>query len=141
MRYLYTNVIVGRGDTIRDPKRPALFDVITKTPKSVVYDKLISEAIIILPDQIDPDDENAINARIRAEPGKHSWKRRDEVDSWLREKLGIGVDALEARLSTVTPFRPQQEAWGTLITYRGYGLREEVDVRGLRFFVEVVKVG
>lgn len=141
MRYVWTKVIIGQGNSIRDPKRPALFDVITKTPKSAIYDKLISEAIVILPDQVDSDDEKAINARINAEPNNHGWRTRSEVDSWLKEKLGVKIDVLEARLSTVAPFRPQQEAWGALITYRGYGLREEVDVRGLRFFVEVVKIG
>ena len=140
MKYAWTDKIIGTGTSIADPRRPLLFDIIKNTPKSVVYDKLLTEAIVILPDTIDAEDEVAINSKTMAEPASYKWKTRDEVNTWLSEKLGIGVDRLEKTMSTVTPFRSQHEAIGKTITFRGYGLREAVDVRGLRFFATLEKV-
>ena len=138
-RYVWSNYIIGTGRSIRDPVRPLLFDIIKNTPKCAVYSKLIDEAIIVLPDQIDPSDLNSINNRIKTEPTRHAWKTRDEVNAWLQQKIGRRVDDLERGLEG-TPFRPTQEAIGTLVAFRNLGLREMIDVRGFRFqcWIEVV---
>jgi Ni,Fe-hydrogenase III component G len=105
------------------------------TPKAIIWTRLMDECVIVTPDTI-PDIAN-VNAEINA--GRAKWLTDADFDSWLKAKIGVDLAALKARISE-TRFFSMQEARGALLVLKGEGLRELVDVQGLRFYARQVKV-
>jgi hypothetical protein len=136
LRYVYTTHIIGSGRSIADPIRPALADMMPNTPKTIIWSRDMSECVIVTPDTI-PDIAN-VNAEVSARRAR--WLTDADFDSWLQSKLGARLSQLLARISE-TRFFSLQEARGTLLVLKGEGLRELVDVQGLRFYARQVKVG
>jgi hypothetical protein len=135
VKYIHTTRIIGTGRSIADPIRPALADMMPNTPKTIIWSRDMRECVIVTPDTI-PDIAN-VNAEVNA--GRARWLRDDEFDSWLQSKLGTRLSQLLARVSE-TRFFSLQEARGALLVLKGEGLREAVDIGGLRMFVRQVKV-
>jgi Ni,Fe-hydrogenase III component G len=105
------------------------------TPKTFVWSRLMDECVIVTPDDI-PDIAN-VNAEIAA--GRARRLTDAEFDSWLKAKIGVDLATLTARVSE-TRFLSMQEARGVLLALKGEGLRETVDVGGLRFYIRQVSV-
>jgi hypothetical protein len=133
VKWIYTKNIKGTGKSIADPIRPVLADLMPNTSKTFVWSKLMDECVIITPDTI-PDITN-VNAEIAA--GRASWMSDTDFDSWLKSKIGVDLATLKARISE-TRFLSMQEARGVLLALKGVGLRETVDVAGLRFYIQQV---
>jgi len=135
VRYIRTTNVRGTGRSIADPIRPVLADMMPNTPKTFVWSRLMDECVIVTPDDI-PDIAN-VNAEVNA--GRARWLTDAEFDSWLKTRIGVGLEQLKARVSETRFFR-LQEARGTLLALKGEGLRESVDVGGLRFYIRQVSV-
>jgi len=135
VKYINTTRIIGTGRSIADPIRPALADLMPNTPKTIIWSRDMSECVIVTPDAI-PDIEN-VNAEVSA--GRARWLSDTDFDSWLQSKLGARLSQVLARISE-TRFFSMQEARGPLLVLKGEGLRELVDVQGLRFYARQVKV-
>lgn len=133
MKWIHTTNIKGTGRSIADPIRPALADMMPNTPKTFVWSRLMDECVIVTPDTI-PDISN-VNAEVNA--GRAKWLTDAEFDSWLKSKIGVDLATLTARISE-TRFLSMQEARGVLLALKGEGLRETVDVGGLRFYIRQV---
>jgi hypothetical protein len=133
MKYIYTKNITGTGKTIADPIRPVLADMMPNTPKTFLWSKLMDECVIVTPDTI-PDIAN-VNAEINA--GRAKWLSDADFNTWLMSKLNTNLPAVITKIQQ-TRFFSLQEARGTLLVIKGYGLRETVDVKGLRFYVTQV---
>ena len=135
MKYIHTSNIKGSGKSIADPIRPALADMMPNTAKTMIWSRDMNECVIVTPDTI-PDIAN-VNAEVSA--GRARWLRDDEFDSWLQSKLGARLSKVLARISE-TRFFSMQEVRGSLLVLKGVGMRELVDVQGLRFYVQQVSV-
>jgi hypothetical protein len=133
MKYIYTSNIKGSGRSIADPIRPVLADMMPNTAKTIVWSRDMSECVIIAPDSI-PDIAN-VNAEVSA--GRAKWLSDADFDSWLQSKLGTGLSQVLTKIQQ-TRFFSMQEARGNLLVLKGVGLRELVDVQGLRFYVQQV---
>jgi hypothetical protein len=103
------------------------------TPKTFVWSRLMDECVIVAPDTI-PDQAN-VDAEVKA--GRARWLTDDEFNSWLTSKIGRDLTYLKARVSE-TRFLSMQEARGAVLALKGEGLRETVDVAGLRFYIQQV---
>ena len=135
MKWIHTTNIKGTGRSIADPIRPVLADMMPNTPKTFIWSRLMDECVIVTPDDI-PDIAN-VDTEIKA--GRARWMTDSEFDEWLRSRIGRDLAFLKARVSE-TRFFPLQEARGTLLALKGEGLREVVDVAGLRFYIRQVSV-
>lgn len=135
MKWIHTTNIKGTGRSIADPIRPVLADMMPNTPKTFIWSRLMDECVIVTPDDI-PDIAN-VDTEIKA--GRARWMTDPEFDEWLRSRIGRDLAFLKARVSE-TRFFPLQEARGTLLALKGEGLREVVDVAGLRFYIRQVSV-
>jgi len=135
LRYIHTTRIIGTGRSIADPIRPALADLMPNTPKTIMWSRDMMECVIVAPDDI-PDLAN-VEAEVKA--GRARWLADADFDSWLQSKLGARLSQVLARISE-TRFFSMQEARGALLVLKGKGLREAVDIGGLRMFVRQVKV-
>jgi len=135
LKWIHTTNIKGTGRSIADPIRPVLADMMPNTPKTFIWSRLMDECVIVTPDDI-PDIAN-VDAEIKA--GRARWMTDPEFDEWLRSRIGRDLAFLKARVSE-TRFFPLQEARGTLLALKGEGLREVVDVAGLRFYIRQVSV-
>jgi hypothetical protein len=133
LKWIHTTNIKGTGRSIADPIRPALADMMPNTPKTFIWSRLMDECVIVTPDTI-PDISN-VNAEVNA--GRAKWLTDAEFDSWLKSKIGVDLATLTARISE-TRFLSMQEARGVLLALKGEGLRETVDVGGLRFYIRQV---
>jgi hypothetical protein len=138
MRYIHTTRIIGSGKSIADPIRPALADMMPNTPKAIIWSRDLGECVIVAPDTIPDADRANIDAEVRA--GRARRLSDAEFDTWLRQKLGARLSQVLQRVSE-TRFFPLQEVRGSLLALKGVGLRELVDVGGLRLFVRQEKVG
>jgi hypothetical protein len=136
MKYIHTSNIKGSGKSIADPIRPVLADMMPNTAKTIIWSKDMSECVIITPDTI-PDIAN-VNAEVSA--GRAKWLSDADFDSWLQSKLGTGLSQVTAKIQQ-TRFFSMQEVRGSLLVLKGVGLRELVDIQGLRFYAWQVKVG
>jgi len=135
LKWIHTTNIKGTGRSIADPIRPVLADMMPNTPKTFIWSRLMDECVIVTPDDI-PDIAN-VDTEIKA--GRARWMTDSEFDEWLRSRIGRDLAFLKARVSE-TRFFPLQEARGTLLALKGEGLREVVDVAGLRFYIRQVSV-
>jgi hypothetical protein len=133
LKWIYTKNIKGTGRSIADPIRPVLADMMPNTPKTFIWSRLMDECVIITPDAI-PDIAN-VNAEVSA--GRASWMSDTDFDSWLKSKIGVDLTTFKARISE-TRFLSMQEARGAVLVLKGAGLRETVDVAGLRFYIQQV---
>jgi hypothetical protein len=95
----------------------------------------MDECVIVTPDNI-PDIAN-VNAEVNA--GRARWLSDADFDSWLQSKLGTGLSQVTAKIQQ-TRFFSMQEVRGSLLVLKGEGLRELVDIQGLRFYAQQVKV-
>jgi len=133
MKYIHTKNIKGSGKSIADPIRPALADMMPNTPKTIMWSRDMSECVIITPDSI-PDIAN-VNAEVSA--GRAKWLSDADFDSWLQSKLGTRLSQVTAKIQQ-TRFFSMQEVRGSLLVLKSEGLRELVDIKGLRFYVQQV---
>jgi hypothetical protein len=133
LRYIHTTNIKGTGRSIADPIRPVLADMMPNTPKTFVWSKLMGECVIITPDDI-PDIAN-VNSEVNA--GRARWLTDADFNTWLTSKLNTNLATLTAKIQQ-TRFFSLQEARGFLLVLKGEGMRESVDVGGLRFYIRQV---
>jgi hypothetical protein len=133
VKYIHTNNIKGTGRSIADPIRPVLADMMPNTPKTFVWSRLMNECVIITPDEI-PDIAN-VNSEVNA--GRARWLTDADFNSWLTSKLNTNLATLTAKIQQ-TRFFSLQEARGFLLVLKGEGMRETVDVGGLRFYIRQV---
>jgi hypothetical protein len=137
VKYINTSRIIGTGRSIADPIRPALADMMPNTPKTIIWSRDMRECVIVTPDTIPDADRANADAEVRA--GRARWLSDADFDSWLQSKLGARLSQVLARVSE-TRFFSLQEARGALLVLKGEGLRELVDVQGLRFYARQVKI-
>ena len=135
MKYIHTSNMKGSGRSIADPIRPVLADMMPNTAKTIIWSRDMSECVIVTPDSI-PDIAN-VNAEVNA--GRARWLSDADFDSWLRSKLGTKLSQVLTKIQQ-TRFFSMQEARGSLLVLKGVGLRETVDVQGLRFYAQQVSV-
>jgi hypothetical protein len=135
LKYIHTNNIKGTGRSITDPIRPVLADMMPKTPKTFVWSRLMDECVIVTPDDI-PDIAN-VNSEVNA--GRARWLTDADFNTWLTSKLNTNLATLTAKIQQ-TRFFSLQEARGFLLVLKGEGMRESVDVGGLRFYIRQVVV-
>jgi hypothetical protein len=135
MKYIHTRNIKGSGKSIADPIRPALADMMPNTAKTIIWSRDMSECVIITPDSI-PDIAN-VNAEVSA--GRARWLSDADFDSWLQSKLGARLSQVLTKIQQAR-FFSMQEVRGALLVLKGEGLRELVDIQGLRFYVQQVRV-
>jgi hypothetical protein len=133
MKHIHTTNIKGTGRSIADPIRPVLADMMPNTPKTFVWSRLMDECVIITPDEI-PDIGN-VNAEVNA--GRARWLTDADFNTWLMSKLNTNLATLTAKIQQ-TRFFLLQEARGFLLVLKGEGMRESVDVGGLRFYIRQV---
>jgi hypothetical protein len=136
LKWIHTKNLKGTGRSIADPIRPALADMMPNTPKSIIWSRMLDECVIVAPDTI-PDIAN-VNAEVAA--GRARFLSDAEFDSWLQSKVGRAISQIKAGIAQTRFFTAMQEARGQLLVLKGVGLRESVDVGGLRFYVTQVMV-
>jgi hypothetical protein len=137
MRYIHTTRIIGSGKSIADPIRPALADMMPNTPKTIIWSRDLRECVIVVPDIIPDPDKANVDAEVKA--GRAKWLSDSEFDLWLQQKVGARLSQVLQRISE-TRFFALHEARGVLLVLKGVGLRELVDIGGLRFYTRQVKV-
>jgi hypothetical protein len=102
LKLLHTTTIVGTGRSIADPIRPAVADVIKKTPKVIIWSRDLRECVIAMPE---PDPADLAEIEKHVQMGRARWLTDTEADQWMRGRLGMSLRSVAQSIAQSRFFR------------------------------------